>query len=374
MMSASSIVLKNLFHHEKTIFAGFLCLALAYFLEITPYIGPIGHYGGITEVMFFVIGGVILLVAVKVVEQAEYLAIHFGEPLGTLVLILSASAIEVIMILTIMLHGPGQEPTLARDSIFAGVILSINAVLGIALLIGGMKFKEQEFNSKSASSYITKLGAMCALGVFIPIVVPLKLMGPYKMFVTLIFLFLYGFFLFFQVGSYSYFFSYATGKGGDAGGERHKTQDTRPAFRMVMLILYLIVIGLLVELLSIAVDDSISYYGLPNATAALIVALISKIPESLVVLRATMKNDMQLVINVALSSALSTMALTIPAVLIVARICKVDVVIALTSVQALILASTIILASMKVATGKTNDYGGTIQLSLFFAYLFTLFF
>ena len=374
MMSASSIVLKNLFQHEKTLFAGFLCLALAYFLEITPYIGPIGHYGGITEVMFFVIGGVILLVAVKVVEQAEYLATHFGEPLGTLVLILSASAIEVIMIVTIMLHGPTQEPTLARDSIFAGVILSINAVLGIALLIGGMKFKEQEFNSKSAYSYITKLGAMCALGVFIPIVVPLKLMGPYKIFVILIFLFLYGFFLFFQVGSYSYFFSYATGKGGDAGSEGHHAQDTRPAFRMVMLILYLIVIGLLVELLSIAVDDSICYYGLPNTTAALIVALISKIPESLVVLRATMKNDMQLVINVALSSALSTMALTIPAVLIVARICKVDVVIALSSVQALILASTIILASMNVATGKTNAYGGTIQLSLFFAYLFTLFF
>ena len=87
-----------------------------------------------------------------------------------------------------------------------------------------------------------------------------------------------------------------------------------------------------------------------------------------------MKNDIQLVINVALSSALSTMALTIPAVLIVARICKVDVVIALTSVQALILASTIILASMNMATGKTNAYGGTIQLSLFFAYLFTLFF
>lgn len=374
IMSASSIVLKNLFQHEKTLLAGFLCLALAYFLEITPYIGPIGHYGGITEVMFFVIGGVILLVAVKVVEQAEYLATHFGEPLGTLVLILSASAIEVIMIVTIMLHGPTQEPTLARDSIFAGVILSINAVLGIALLIGGMKFKEQEFNSKSAYSYITKLGAMCALGVFIPIVVPLKLMGPYKIFVILIFLFLYGFFLFFQVGSYSYFFSYVTGKGGDAGSEGHHTQDTRPAFRMVMLILYLIVIGLLVELLSIAVDDSICYYGLPNTTAALIVALISKIPESLVVLRATMKNDMQLVINVALSSALSTMALTIPAVLIVARICKVDVVIALSSVQALILASTIILASMNVATGKTNAYGGTIQLSLFFAYLFTLFF
>src|SRR5271157_3952387 len=104
IMSASSIVLKNLFQHEKTLFAGFLCLALAYFLEITPYIGPIGHYGGITEVMFFVIGGVILLVAVKGVEQAEYLGTHFGEPLGTLALILSASEIEVIMIVTIMLQ------------------------------------------------------------------------------------------------------------------------------------------------------------------------------------------------------------------------------------------------------------------------------
>ncbi|MFZ2447069.1 MAG: hypothetical protein WAW37_11980 [Syntrophobacteraceae bacterium] len=369
--------MKSFFRNEKTLLAGVLWLALAYILEATPYFGQIGHYGSITEVMFFAIGGVILLVAKKVVEHAEYLAMHFGEPLGTLVLILSASAIEVIMILTIMLHGPTQEPTLARDTIFAGVILSINAVLGIALLIGGMKFKEQEFNPKSAYSYITKLGAMCALGFFIPMVVPLHLMGPYKVFVTVIFLVLYGFFLFFQVGSYSYFFSYETGKGGETGGEADEADETRkmrPASRMVMLILYLIVIGLLVELLSISVDDSISNYGMPGATAALIVALISKAPESLVVLRATMKDDMQLVINVALSSALSTMALTIPAVLLVAWMNKIAVVVALSSAQALILASTIILASMNVATGKTNAYGGTIQLSLFCAYLFTLFF
>jgi len=190
--------------------------------------------------------------------------------------------------------------------------------------------------------------------------------------VTLIFLVLYGFFLFFQVGSYNYFFSYA--KNEDSGGEAHGSGNTRPAFRMVMLVLYLVVIGLLVELLSISVNDSISYYGLPGTTAALIVALISKAPESMVVLRGTMRNDMQLVINVAFSSALSTMALTIPVVLIVAWMTKIDIVIALSSVQALILASTIILASMNVATGKTNAYGGTIQISLFFAYLFTLFF
>ena len=374
VMVSKAIALKNLLGQEKTFFGGILCLGLAYFLEVTPYIGPVGHYGSITEVMFFVIVGVILLVAKKVVEHAEYLALHFGEPLGTLVLILAASAIEIIMIVTIMLHGPTQEPTLARDSIFAGVILSVNAVLGIALLIGGMKFKEQEFNPKGAYSYITKLGAMCALGVFIPIVIPAHLMGPYKLFVTVIFLVLYGFFLFFQVGSYNYFFNCEASKNCEPDDEVLNSRNLRPAFRMVMLVLYLVVIGLLVELLSISVDDSISYYGLPGATAALIVALISKAPESIVILRGTMRNDMQLVINVAFSSALSTMALTIPVVLFVAWMTKMDIIIALSSMQAVILASTIILASMNVATGKTNAYGGTIQISLFFAYLFTLFF
>lgn len=366
--------MKSFFHHEKALIAGILYLALAFFLERTSYIGPIGHYGSITELMFFVIGGCILVMAYKVVERAEYLAAHFGEPLGTLILILSASAIEVTMIVTIMLHGSSREPLLARDSVVAGVILSINAVLGVALLIGGMRFKEQDFNTKSAYSYLTKLGAMCALGMFIPMVVPQHLMTSYKIFVVLMFLVLYGFFLFFQVGTYNYFFSY---EAPDAAHERARTDTAHgrsPAFEMAMLIVYLVVIGLLVELLSISVDDGISSYRLPHATAALIIALISKAPESLVVLRATMQNNMQLVINIALSSALSTMALTIPAVLIVAWVCEVEVVIALSSVQALILATTIILASMNVATGKTNAYGGTIQLSLFFAYLFTLFF
>jgi Ca2+:H+ antiporter len=364
--------LKSFFHHEKTFILGILCLALAYLVKISPFIGRTGHYGSVTEVMFFVICGVILMVAKKVVENAEYLAHHFGEPLGTLILILSASAIELILILTIMLHGPTQEPTLARDTIFAGVILSIDAVLGIALLIGGLKFKEQAFNEKSAYSYVMKLGTMCALGVFIPMVVPTHLMASYKIFVILTFLALYGFFLFFQVGSYSYFFSYATSE--DENSESLGSEETRPWPKVVMLVAYLVVIGLLVEFLGIAVDDSISNYGLPNATAALIVALISKTPESLVILRATIKNDMQLVINVALSSALSTMALTIPTVLIVARIIHIDVVIALSSVQAMLLASTIILAFMNMASGKTNAYGGTILLSLFSAYLFTLFF
>lgn len=365
--------MKRILMQEKTLLIGVLCIALAYFLEVTPYIGQIGHYGSINEVMFFVIAGAILIIAKKVVEHAEYLAVHFGEPLGTLVLILSATAIEVIMIVTIMLHGPTHEPTLARDTIFAEVILSVNAILGIALLIGGMKFREQMFNEKSAYSYINKLGALCALGVFIPMVVPPHLISAYKIFIIVAFMALYGFFLFFQVGSYSYFFNYETGEGGKCDEEHCPTEIT-PASRIIMLIAYLIVISLLVELLGIAVDDGISNFGLPNATAALIVALISKAPESLVVLRATIKNDMQMVINIALSSALSTMALTVPIVLIVGGIANIDVRIALNPVQALLLASTIILASMNVASGKTNAYGGTIQLSLFCAYLFTLFF
>lgn len=356
---------------EKTFFLGLFCIAAAYFIEATPYIGAVGHYGSINEIAFIYICAVIFIITKRVVEHAEFLARHFGEPYGTLVLILSASAIEVMMVVTIMLHGPTQEPTLARDAVFAGVILSMNAVLGIALLIGGVKFMEQEFNQRSAYSYITKLGAMCALGMFIPMVVPPHLLSAYKIFIVVVFTVLYGFFLFYQVGSYSYFFSY-----GECNSEEctHETEGIKPSLRVLTLIAYLVVIGILVEFLSIAVDDSISYYGLPNVTAALIVAVISKAPESLAVMRATIRNNMQLVINIALSSALSTMALTVPAILIVGLIAKIDVVIALTQVQALLLVTTIMLAYMNQSSGRTNAYGGTIQLSLFCAYLFTLFF
>jgi len=357
---------------EKTFSLGLLCIAAAYFIEATPYIGTVGHYGSINEIAFILICAVIFIITKRVVEHAEFLANYFGEPYGTLVLILSASAIEVIMVVTIMLHGPTQEPTLARDAVFAGVILSMNAVLGVALLIGGVKFMEQEFNQRSAYSYITKLGAMCALGMFIPMVVPPNLLSSYKIFVIIVFMILYGFFLSFQVGSYSYFFSYEKCQGKEC--ESQDKEDARPGLRIFTLIAYLVVIGILVEFLSISVDDSISYFGLPNVTAALIVAVISKAPESLAVLRATMRNDMQLVINIALSSALSTMGLTVPIILIVGLIVKMDVVIALTQVQALLLVTTITLAYMNQSSGRTNAYGGTIQLSLFFAYLFTLFF
>lgn len=357
---------------EKTFFLGLFCIAAAYFVEATPYIGAVGHYGSINEFAFVYICAVIFIVTKRVVEHAEFLARHFGEPYGTLVLILSASAIEVMMVVTIMLHGPTHEPTLARDAVFAGVILSMNAVLGVALLIGGVKFMEQEFNQRSAYSYMTKLGAMCALGMFIPMVVPPHLLSSYKVFIIVVFSVLYGFFLFFQVGSYSYFFSYGECQSEDC--ETRQTENIKPSLRVLTLIAYLVVIGILVEFLSISVDDSISYFGLPNVTAALIVAVISKAPESLAVMRAAIRNNMQLVINIALSSALSTMALTVPAILIVGLIAKINVVIALTQVQALLLVTTIMLAYMNQSSGRTNAYGGTIQLSLFCAYLFTLFF
>jgi len=214
---------------------------------------------------------------------------------------------------------------------------------------------------------------MCALGFFIPMVLPPQVLGAYKVFVIIIFLFLYGFFLFFQVGSYSYFFTYENGENVDAGEADREHRPSTTA-RLIMLFVYLALIGVLVEFLSVAVDDGISNYGLPAATAALIVAIIAKAPETIVVMRATMRNDMQLVINIALSSALSTMGLTIPAILILGLVAKIDVVIALTPLQALLLSTTIILAFMNKSSGKTNAYGGAIQLSLFFAFLFTLFF
>ncbi len=359
--------------HEKALFAGIISIAIAYFLMATSYIGPIGHFGSATGVVFFAIIGVIFYITKQVVENAEILAKHFGEPYGTLILILSASAIEVIMVVTIMIYGPGKEPMLARDSVFSGIILSVNCLLGLSLLIGGMKYGEQKFNEKSSHSYLAKLGVMCAIGLLFPMVMPENIISFYKIFIIILFPILYGFFLFGQIGKYSYFFTYENSE--DKISESASLQKlirSKIFYRISFLFIYLIIIAALVEFLAIAIDDSISYYHLPNSVAAFLVALISRAPEALAVLRATIRNNIQLSINIALSSALSTMGLTIPAVLIVSHLTGLEITIGLTQLQAMLLSSTIIIAYMNKSSGKTNAYGGAIQFALFLAYLFTL--
>jgi Ca2+:H+ antiporter len=363
----------KLINQERALIIGLLTIAMAYFLMVTDFIGPIGHFGGATVAVFFSIITVIFYITKHVVENAEILAKHYGEPYGTLILILAASAIEVIMVVTIMLYGPGQEPMLARDSVFSGIILSVNCLLGLSLLIGGLKYGEQKFNEKSSHSYLAKLGVMCALGLLFPMVIHQDILKYYKIFIIILFPLLYGFFLFGQIGKYSYFFTYENPSDNNSDAELlHKLKKSKIYYRISFLFIYLIIIALLVEFLAITIDDSISYYNLPNSVAAFLVALISKAPESLAAMRATMRNNMQLSINIALSSALSTMGLTIPAVLIVSFITGINITIGCTQLQALLLSSTVIIAYMNKSSGKTNAYGGAIQFALFLAYLFTL--
>src|SRR5215471_8502949 len=110
---------------------------------------------------------VVLWSAIRVVRHADYLAIRLGEPYGTLILTLSAISIEVVMISTAMLHG-ANNPTLGRDAIFAVIMIALNGLVGLCLLLGGLRYREQHYNIQGVNAFLDVIMALAVLGLVLP--------------------------------------------------------------------------------------------------------------------------------------------------------------------------------------------------------------
>ena len=149
---------------------------------------------------------VILCAAYAVAKHAEALAHHYGEPYGTLILTLSAVAVEVLMVSAMMLHA-GNNPTMARDTIFSTLMLIINGQIGVAMLLGGIRHGEQHYNLKSSNAYFSMIFAFTGLGLFLPTFVAPESLEHLYLFLIFAFLALYGIFLRLQMKEHRYFFA-----------------------------------------------------------------------------------------------------------------------------------------------------------------------
>ncbi|KQV64478.1 calcium:proton antiporter [Rhizobium sp. Root1220] len=312
--------------------------------------------------------GTIVLVSMRVAHHAEILAVKVGDPYGTMILTLSAVAVEVI-ILAIMMTGE-SSPTLVRDTIYAALMLDINGILGLAALLGGLKYGEQPYNDNSGKTYGVMILTAIGISMIVPEFVPSDKWHYYSAFTILAMLALYALFLRMQVGQHSYFFSYSYPRVERKGGSDAESHDEERTSTSIALILVgVVIIGVLAEFMSTLMSEGLRDSGAPVAVTAIVVAAISAAPEILTALRAALRNRMQATVNIAMGASLSTVILTVPVMETIALYTGQPFIMAMSPVQTVMVAITLIAAAINLNDGETNAIEGMTHFILFATFI-----
>lgn len=335
-----------------------------------------------------VIIAVILVCAFGVVKQAEALAHRLGDPYGSLVLTLSIVLIEVILISAVML-GPGEHATIARDSVMAVSMIILNLVIGLALLVGGIRHRGMAHNRTGTSAYLAMLVVLTALAFGLPALIGQD--GSYttaqEIPIVIITIALYAFFLIRQMGAQATDFIEIdprvarrvtqTDAATDAAahGIRQILRDhrTEVLVRLGLLVITVIPIVLLSHDMAALLDDGLGRLGAPVALAGMLIAMIVFLPESITAIRAAIGGEAQRVVNLCHGALVSTVGLTIPAVLVIGMATGQTVTLAETPAALLLLGATLLLSVTTFSAKQVTAMHGAAHLALFAVYAVVLF-
>jgi Ca2+:H+ antiporter len=312
-----------------------------------------------------------------VVRHADHLADLLGEPYGTLVLTLSATAIEVSLMLMIMLTGE-QNPVLLRDTVFATLMVLLNGMVGLSLVAGGWKHLEQEFNLRGALSFLHLIAPLSLILLVIPNYTKSSsgstLAPAQEAFLGLLCVSVYALFLLLQTTRHRSLFDHLHPERDEPAPEglsEHPPAGSRAILRSTAgLVLAVVPIVLLAEHLGGFIDFGIETLHAPEALGGLVVSALVLAPEGLGAFRAAVADRMQRAVNICLGSALATIALTVPAVLIAAGFQRHALILGLPGVNAILLYATLIVSLITFLGGRANVLQGKVHLMLFVAYLF----
>jgi Ca2+:H+ antiporter len=313
---------------------------------------------------------VIILASTRVAHHAEVLAHKVGDPYGTMILTLSAVAVEVL-ILAIMMRTT-TSPTLVRDTIYSAVMLDINGILGLAALLGGLRHGEQPYNDDSSRTYSVMILTAMGISMMVPEFIPAAKWHYYSAFTIGAMIALYALFLRMQVGTHSYFFSYSYPRAKQASGEPapdEEAENESSALSISIILAGVLIIGFLAEFMSAFLNTSLEGSGAPPALMAVTVAVISAAPEIFTALRAALKNRMQSVVNIAMGASLSTVILTVPVMESIALYTEQPFIMAMTPVQTVMVVITLVVAAINLNDGQTNAIEGMTHFVLFATFI-----
>ena len=319
------------------------------------------------------IAGIVLIATVfAAVYHAEVVAHRTGEPFGTLVLALAITVIETALIVSVMLSAPAENAGLARDTVFAAVMIICNGIVGACLLWGGARHREQAFQLQGASAALAVLAALTILTLVLPnaaVSTPGPLFSTSQLvFVAIVSVALYGSFVFVQTVRHRDYFLPV----GDGGEEAHAPP---PSNRIALLSAGLLVVALvavvgLAKALTPTVELGVARLGVPKEVVGIVIAALVLLPEGLAAVRAARADRLQTSLNLALGSSLATIGLTIPAVAVVSIALRQPLELGLNAKEQVLLALTLLLSVITLGTGRTSVLQGLVHLLIFAVFLF----
>jgi Ca2+:H+ antiporter len=316
--------------------------------------------------------GIVLIATVyAAVYHAEVVAHRTGEPFGTLVLAVAVTIIEVALIISVMVAAPGDKAGLARDTVFAAVMIVCNGIVGLCLLTGGMRHREQGFQLHGASAALAVLAALTILTLILPNATSAPgpvFTTPQLVFAGIVSLVLYVSFVFVQTVRHRDHFLPI-----DSGNE--ETHAPPPSNRTALISLVLLLVALvaivgLAKALTPTVEIGIARVDVPKAVVGIIIAALVLLPEGLAAVRAAHADRLQTSLNLALGSALASIGLTIPAVAILSIVLDKPLELGLGMKDQILLALTLFVGVITLGTGRTTVLQGIVHLVIFAVFLF----
>ncbi|HMD29013.1 MAG TPA: hypothetical protein VKH13_10635 [Steroidobacteraceae bacterium] len=343
------------------VFAGVVLLAAGFGLGR-------GMGGFLVAIIALGLGGAVF----AAVHHADVVAHRVGQPYGTLVLALAVTLIEVALIVSLMIAGGPATAALARDTVFAAVMIILNGIVGLSLLVGSVMHREQRFSVDGVSALLMTLSAIVIMTLVFPNYT-IALPGPYYspsqlLFIAIVSLLIYGAFVFTQTIGHRHFFLDDVA---DEPQHAERPGNGTTAVSAVLLLACLAAVVLLAEKLAPDLEAWVEYLGAPQALAGVIVAAVVLLPEGLAAVRAAQANRLQTSLNLALGSAIASIGLTIPTVAFLSLYMHTQLTLGISAESTVLLILSLFVTAVALRTARTNILHGVVLLVIFAVYLFT---
>ena len=326
-----------------------------------------------------IVGVVTILLAGAVlaaVHHAEVVAHRVGEPYGSLVLAVAVTVIEVALVVTLMIAGAGAAETLARDTVFAAVILTCNGIVGLSILVGTRHASVVSFNAEGSGAALATVATLSTLGLVVPTFTtssPGPVFSPPQLaFAAITALSLYGLFVTLQTGRHRDYFLAVTADGNVIDTDQHATPPSTSAALRRRALLLVALIGVVgnAKLVSPTIEAAVVAIGFPVSVVGVIIAMLILLPETLAAVRAARRGRMQISLNLAFGSAMASIGLTIPTIAVVSIWLPVPLHLGLDATHIVLFALTCIVTVLTVVPGRATLLQAGVHLALLAAYLF----
>jgi Ca2+:H+ antiporter len=319
----------------------------------------------------------VLIASVLVaVHHAEVVAHRVGEPYGSLVLAVAVTIIEVALVLSLMASGGEGAESLARDTVFAAIMITCNGIVGMCLLLGTIRHRVVAFHAEGSSGALATIAALATLCLVLPTFTTSTqgptFSGAQLAFAGVVSLVLYGVYVFVQTVRHRDYFLPVAPDGGECSEDEHsEPPSNRAALGSVALLLVsLVAVVGLAKTISPAIEGGVRAAGAPLAVVGVVIALVVLLPETIAAMRAAARDRLQTSFNLALGSALASIGLTIPAIAVASLWSEGPLVLGLSGTEMILLALTMVVGTLTVVAGQATVLQGAVHLLIFASFLF----